>query len=476
MDLFWLSRGIPALMAVVFLLSHLRRRHRRLQLWERSTKALVKDSEVETTFLAGRAQVTAQSGPNQVRITDARGQDREAVVEIEGPEGFSVLKLHRQYDGAKVPEIQIGDESFDNQLVMEGPVLAVGARLDEMMRRRLLSAVSGCSSLAIAGGRLRAEVPDEELRRILPILLDIGERLARPVPVERRIAENARRDPFPGVRIFNMLLLARERPGDPETLEVLRDACSDRSPEVRLQAAIELGDKGRGVLLSLAETSVHDASAAQAVTLLGSTLSFEKLQEILARAVRSFSRKRDGLLRTARASMEEFSHRGAAAVGVLAQVVTEQKGELAAAAARALGATGEASAEAALLQALESGEDADLWVAAATALGRVGTAAAVQPLKEAAERSWIDRSLRRAARQAISEIQSRLEGAAPGQLSLAGAEGGQLSLAVDGGGQLALAVDGAGGAGELAVAPHETSQPTDPSASRTIQVTRTEIP
>ena len=324
-DLSWLPFGLPALMAGAFLLSRLRRRHRRLQLWERSTKALVKDSAVETTFLTGRAQVTARSGPNQVRITDARGQDREALVEIEGPEGFSILKLRRQDGEARAPEIRIGDESFDHQLVIEGPVLEVGARLDERMRRRLLSAVSGCSSLEIGGGRLRAEVPDDELRRILPILLDIGERLADPVPVERRIAENARRDSFPGVRIFNMLLLARERPGHPETIAVLRDACSDRSPEVRLQAAIVLGDEGRGVLLRLAETSVHDASAAQAVLLLGSTLPFETLQEILARAVRSFSKRRGGLLRTANACMEELGRRGAAAVGVLAQVMTEQK-------------------------------------------------------------------------------------------------------------------------------------------------------
>ena len=62
----------------------------------------------------------------------------------------------------------------------------------------------------------------------------------------------------------------------------------------------------------------------------------------------------------------------------------------------------------------------------------------MQPLKEAAERSWIDLGLRAAARQAIAEIQSRLEGASPGQLSLTEAEAGQLSLARDEAGQLSL--------------------------------------
>ena len=42
-----------------------------------------------------------------------------------------------------------------------------------------------------------------------------------------------------------------------------------------------------------------------------------------------------------------------------------------------------------------------------------------------------DASLRRPARQAIAEIQARLGGAAPGQLSLAGAEAGQLAMVED---------------------------------------------
>jgi hypothetical protein len=58
----------------------------------------------------------------------------------------------------------------------------------------------------------------------------------------------------------------------------------------------------------------------------------------------------------------------------------------------------------------------------------VGTAAAVVPLREAEAR---DPSLRSPSRQAIAEIQARLGGAAPGQLSLAGGEAGQLSMVED---------------------------------------------
>jgi hypothetical protein len=63
----------------------------------------------------------------------------------------------------------------------------------------------------------------------------------------------------------------------------------------------------------------------------------------------------------------------------------------------------------------------------------------VLPLKEAAERFSRDAELSRATRQAIAEIQSRLPGASPGQLSLAGADAGQLSLTQADAGQLSLA-------------------------------------
>src|SRR6185436_5845866 len=94
---------------------------------------------------------------------------------------------------------------------------------------------------------------------------------------------------------------------------------------------------------------------------------------------------------------------------------------------------------------------------------------------DAAESSPRDKDLHRAARQAIAEIQSRLQGASPGQLSLAGAEGGQLSLAE--GGELSLATDPAGQfslaqaeAGQLSLAhaefpllPHSADEPEQPS-------------
>jgi hypothetical protein len=67
----------------------------------------------------------------------------------------------------------------------------------------------------------------------------------------------------------------------------------------------------------------------------------------------------------------------------------------------------------------------------------------VPALREAAEAGG---DMRRAARQAIAEIQARLTGAEPGQLSLAGGEAGALSLADEAGapGRLSLAEDAEG--------------------------------
>ena len=427
----WWSIGIPVLAGSLYLARGLARNHRRLKRWQKAM-ALCRVTEVESSgFGAWRAKLTARSGSTEVRITDARGNSDWAEVVIEGPEGFSVVKLRRQTRKLWTREIEVGDENFDDAFLVDGSIRPVHARLDATVRRQLVRASAVCGPLEIGGGQLRADVSDEMLPRALPLLLAMSRQLARPVDVERRIAENARRDPGAGVRLTNLLLLVRERPGDPDTLQVLRSACSDASPKVRLRAAIELGEEGHNVLLELAEDTADDDSSARAVLHLGDKLPLGLASAILFRSLNK------GLFQTARACLEVLGHRGAAAVEMLEKVMTREKGELAAATAMALGTTGETGAEPPLLQALQS-EDRDLREAAATALGRVGTAAAVQPLREAAERSLLDLALRRVARQAIAEIQSRLHGASPGQLSLAEAEAGQLSLAPFEAGQLSL--------------------------------------
>jgi HEAT repeat protein len=289
------------------------------------------------------------------------------------------------------------------------------------------------SRLEIVHGEVWAEIPDEQIGSLVPLLLRLGRRLAKPLDIPRRLVQNAVRDPEARVRLQNLLLLIRELPEHRWTAKALRRALEDSSPIVRLHAAKELGAEGHEVLLAIAESLEEDALSAQAISILGEGLQLKPVRVLLDLALE----KR--CLQAACACLERLGHsRDAADVKILGEAMTREEDELATAAARALGTTGNVDAVPPLLLALES-DRRNLCVAAATALGRVGTAAVVLPLEEAAERSAPYPELRRAARQAIAEIQSRLADASPGQLSLAATDAGQLSMAEAEGGQVSLA-------------------------------------
>jgi HEAT repeat protein len=355
----------------------------------------------------------------------------QVMVVVPGPPDFTTVRIRPEPLFSWGREIEVGDLHFDTIFFIEGPAPLVFAVLNAETRRLLLR-VSTTSHVEISSGSLLARMADEKISDLLPLLVDAGQRLARSMDVPRRLAENAKGDPAPGVRLNNLLLLIRELPGEPETVEAIRAALTDPSPEIRLLAAKELGAEGREVLVGVAESLVDDPVSAEAVSILDRELPFERARAILDQALRTRR------LRTAQACLEAIGQRGdATAVGVLEKVMAQEEGELATAAARALGATGGPAAEPWLIQALRR-EPAGLQVAAANALGRVGSVAAVPLLQEAAERSRLDLELRRATRQAIAEIHSRLPGASRGQLSLAGSEAGQLSLTADPAGQLSL--------------------------------------
>ena len=199
-------------------------------------------------------------------------------------------------------------------------------------------------------------------------------------------------------------MLAREFPQHPATRATLLAARDDASEEVRLRAAMALGEEGRETLLDLVgRAGSDDACAARAVEALGEHLPAEAAEASLRRAL-----------------------------GGAGRPLTAQACLL------ALGRRARPETEGLLLEALRR-EDPAVSVAAARALGQSGTVAAVVPLRQAAERGG---DLQRAARQAVAGIQARLAGAEPGQLSLAGGEAGALSLADGEPGRLSLADEG----------------------------------
>jgi HEAT repeat protein len=419
-----------------------RDKRRRLQTWSDAAVSCGL-SVVEASWR--RLRLKARKGPVEVRVRYAKRKRHGFRVEVAfpGPPGFSGVRIRREQQkprGAR--EVEIGDKAFDNAFYIVGPVRLLFALFDAETRHLLIT-LNAESEFEIAGSALRAEMFDPQIADLLPLLLDVAQRFSQPLDAAERLAANAQRDPDAAVRLQNLLLLARENPEEPRTVELLRAACSDASPLIRLRAAKELRAEGHGVLLELAESTEDDALCAQAVSSLDRALPFERAAAILGVALR---RRR---LETARACLEVLGRCGAAgAVDELVKVLVREHGELAVAAASALGVAGRPEAEPSLIAALGR-EPMDLQVAAAQALGRAGSAAAVLPLKEAAGRSA---ELRRATRQAIAEIQVRLQGASPGQLSLAGSEVGQLSMAQAEAGQVSLAPETGG---ELSLGPHD---------------------
>jgi HEAT repeat protein len=269
-------------------------------------------------------------------------------------------------------------------------------------------------------------------------LLNVAARLDPPPDVAARIAENTRTEPEWRVRLENVSLLAEKFPHHPATREALEAARGDARPEVRLAAALALGEDGLATLLEISSLrSGEEACVARVIAFLGKHITPGNAEEILSHALRSRQ------LKTIRACLRCLGKAGGPkAIKALAKVLIVEGDELAAAAAEALGASGEPAAEAPLLQALAR-DLVDVRVAAAAALGQVGSAAAVLPLKDLGVRGNATTSERRAARQAIAEIQSRLYGATPGQLSLAEGDAGALSLAgEDPAGRVSLAEEG----------------------------------
>ena len=434
--MFWDFVGFGMMVVLVVglpLLTKAADRRRRLRVWRGIAERRLSEVKVSNRPMSRR--ITGRSGPVEMRITGDKGYVR-VVATVEGPPELAAVSIrHELIFLPKGRQIETGDPEFDDKFVIKGPRPFVCALLDAPVRRMLMRATDQ-GLLKLSGGELQFDGLDTKLADVLELFRDLGHRFADPPELPRRLLENVRRDPKPGVRLQNLLVLVREYPGDPNTTSALHLGAKDSNAEVQLRTAQELGAEGRDLLEELAAGLKDDAVSAEAVTSLGPELSRERLQVILGDA------RKKGMVRTACVCLEALARFGAVAVGTLAAMVADESFEIAIAAAPWLGATGDPAAEPPLLAALAR-DNAELQAAAAEALGRVGSAAAVLPLQEAAERSS---ALRKAARQAIAEIQARLDGASPGQLSLAmtaGSEAGQLSLATEAG-QLSLAPDKAG--------------------------------
>ena len=345
---------------------------------------------------------TADGTPRGPRITAVRGTR----IVLEAPEQLpGSFALRAEGFGSTVQkalghaELEIGDPAFDRRFRIDGLPSTVCAVLDAKTRVAL-TALADRVSFQIRAGELQVDVPglvstEAETARVLEEVLRLGRLLPRHEDLTVALVDNARSDPERAVRMQCVRLLVREHLAHPATRPALEVCCGDEWMEIRLCAALALGTDGYRTLDDVAAASTDDRFSAAAVVGLGAALPPHRAQKWLLEALK------EGRVGTAAACVAR------------------------------LGETGGAGVEDTLLSILsrDRPHEEALRVTTAEALRRVGSAAAVLPLREMAEGAAVDWRLRRASREAIAEIQSRLGRASPGQLSLAVAETGQVSLA-----------------------------------------------
>jgi HEAT repeat protein len=420
-------------------------RRARVELWMAVAEGLGLTWIDGAAPLVGKARLEAKAGRTKVSFERYKANKVAlTTVAVQGNSGISLLREELATPALKKRELELGDETFDAAVNIHGGPERVRAILDAETRRIAMRMLNGLldvegerpvwtrAAMSLSEGELRAvfdERPEpptqDELAETLAAMLSLVKRFQRPADLAARLSATVENEPLWRVRLRGLELLSVSYPKHPATLGALRHALADEHPEVRLHAAMFLGEEGTPTLLALASALDEDTTSAQAIAALGGRFAADAAESVLRQALRLRR------LQSAEACIHALGRTGGdGAGGLLAKVLAIESGALAQAAARALGSRGGAEAERALLAALESGAP-DLALPVVEALGRVGSARAVPPIQDAAAGPGSSGDLRRAARQAVAEIQSRLSGASPGQLTLADGEAGQLSLADD---------------------------------------------
>ena len=421
----------------------------RVQRWQSVAERLELREIVSEVPLFGKPRVSARSGRRRVRFERVKvGKSVSYThVTIEGSTGVTLVPEDptgmRRMTSER--EIELGDETFDAAVEVHGVPERVRAMLDVETRGIVLRMLGGRlaapgqptvtlkGTVTLVDGDLRASLPEQptpptprELADVLGAMLALAERFQGTRDVARRLATSIETEPLWSVRLQGLQLLSTGFPNDPATIDALRHALADDRPEVQLHAAIALGVDGEPRLLEIARREqVDDGISAQAIHALGEGLPADVGLPVLRQALRLRR------LETGAACIDALGRRGGEEVEeLLTKVLSLEIGPLAVAAARALGNTASPEVEEALLRALARNVP-DLTLPVIEALGHTGTARAVLPIRDVGSRFATDVDVRRAARQAVAEIQSRLQGASPGQLSIAEGEAGQLSLTDD---------------------------------------------
>jgi hypothetical protein len=341
---------------------------------------------------------------------------------------------------------EIGDQRFDQLVELPALDAYVCAALSSAARK-------GLSAFVEQGGEVREGVlvyervaqPDHRrawLVQELRFLAQLARRLCvRPGELHQRLTENAVSDPSHEVRLNNLRQLVDPSTRTPGPLLAVtaRKLLADPHIPVRLLAAAQLGAEADRALLAIAcDGTLQTAHRREALTAIGQRRP-EGLDALLAQLL-----ARSPLELTCLALTTVGAQQLDAFAPAVVECARSEHEAARIAAAWALG--GLAPFHEDVLIRLLGDSSSDVQCASAESLGRAGSINAVEPLTAVADRLTRPQ-LRRAARAAIGQIQSRLGDVEAGRLSLARDDRqGQLALVDDAtaGGELSLPGPGEG--------------------------------
>ena len=332
-------------------------------------------------------------------------------------------------------DVEVDDQPFDRKVLLEGPEAQSVALMSH--RARHLTQMLVEHGGRVSEGELYCETRGVSsdahyMAQIARLLTALGEELGQDgTTILERLGKNATHDPHPGVRARNLSLLIGDHPKSPATQAAARSALEDSSAPVRLQAAIFLGRAGAASLDALVRgTELGTRGKVKALQALGARYPDAGAIRTLEAALG------DPLLPVRAAAISELArrrHRELVPYLQTMDVPANDPSGLGLAVATAARQLGARELEPRIITLLTSADNA-VKTAAAQALAACGTVAAVEHLHPHTEGFFTHGPLKKAAREAIATIQSRLQGAEGGRLSVfEAAEAGAVTLSDDAG-------------------------------------------
>jgi len=375
--------------------------------------------------------VTRGSGKNRKTFTRVRVQCPFPASQLEFTSESMWTRLKR-FVGAD--DVVLGDDAFDRAVHVKGPEDVARATLNAGARRRVanamqLGAFSEGNTLVVEWNGIEADVSKlvGTARELISTAnaLDLGR-----TSVPQALARNAVEDERVEVRIANFEAYARVARAD-ELPPVARRLLASNEPPLQIAAARVLGDDDSFAALDAILDSVgRPDDRLAALEALFDVFPYARCRPALDVALRT---GRPPLRLRALEIVEKF--KDVTLLEPVLRCVSLDDDALVTAAAAALGAMGDTSAETTLIPLLSHASPARK-LAAARALRTCGTVAAVEPLLPLTKGLFADGALKSAALEAIRKIQSGLRHADAGRLSVSAHvdDGGALSVAQDAGG------------------------------------------